>query len=407
MGMSRRSVQGKVSPKGWREVKLKQNESQRSIRVNPSTKKLKDFLRAPVKNGFSPICVSQPTSKKVLGLGALTGSGLKLDETKWVSESNTEVDKFLIKRGDFLVSRSNTLDKVGRAAFYEGRLKNISYPDLMMKFRVDEKKIDPRFLELILQSCHARKHFMRHASGTSGSMVKITKSVVESLEVPLFSLGMQRSIVNLVFTWKEAIEKTERLIAASEKQFKWLLKKLISDQQNNLEWRKVRLGEIFGSQLIIEKGTPLKKEEMHKGDFPVIAGGQSYTYSHDKFTHDVDTITISSSGAYAGFVWFHDYPIFATDCNVIRVRSGHTKYFYYAIKMQQGRIYALQSGGAQPHIYAKDIATLLISIPPVIQQEQIANTLDIARQKIVLLKQLADQYRTQKRGLMQKLLTGE
>ena len=167
------------------------------------------------------------------------------------------------------------------------------------------------------------------------------------------------------------------------------------------------MGEIFGVQLIIQKGTPLKKKEMRKGDFPVIASGQSYAFSHDKFTHNVDTITISSSGAYAGFVWFHDYPIFATDCNVIRAKSGHTKYFYYAIKMQQERIYALQSGGAQPHIYAKDIATLLVSIPPVRQQEQIANILDITQQKIGLLKELAEKYRAQKRGLMQKLLTGE
>ena len=237
--MSRRSVQSKALPKGWRKVKLKENEPQRGIRVNPS-----GFLSEPIKNGYSPICVGGPTSKKVLGLGALTGSGLNLDATKWVSESNTEVDNFLIKRGDFLVSRSNTLDKVGRAALYESSLKNISWPDLMMKFRVDEKKIDPRFLELILQSYHARKHFMRYASGTSGSMVKITKSVVESLEVPSFSLSVQKNIVDFVFTWKEAIEKTERLIAAKEKLFGWLLKRLIGDQQDNPEWRMRKLGDV-------------------------------------------------------------------------------------------------------------------------------------------------------------------
>ena len=251
--MDKKAEKNEAFPEGWRKVKLKGYEPQKGIPLNPSIKKLKDFLREPIKNGFSPICVGQPTSKRVLGLGALTGSGLKLDETKWVSESNTEVDKFLIKRGDFLVSRSNTLDKVGRAAFCEGHPKNISYPDLMMKFRVDEKKIDPRFLELILQSYHARKHFMRHASGTSGSMVKITKSVVESLEIPSFTLEVQKSIVNLVFTWKEAIEQTERLIAAKEKQFKWLLKRLIGDQQDNPKWHKVRLGEVRGGSVILNR----------------------------------------------------------------------------------------------------------------------------------------------------------
>ena len=191
-------------------------------------KKLKHFLATPVKNGYSPVCTDKPTSKVVLGLGALTGTGLDLTQVKWVPESNTQADKFLIESGDFLVSRSNTLDKVGRAALYRGGLSNCSYPDLMMKFRVDEGKIIPDFMELILQSAPARKHFMRCASGTSSTMAKITKSVVESLRVPEFSMQQQQSIVKIAREWDDAIEKTEALIAAKEKQFEWLTSNLIN-----------------------------------------------------------------------------------------------------------------------------------------------------------------------------------
>ncbi len=420
--MSRNSIKGKASPKGWREVKLKQNESQRSIRVNPSTKKLKDFLSAPVKNGFSPICVSQPTSKKVLGLGALTGSGLKLDETKWVSESNTEVDKFLIKRGDFLVSRSNTLDKVGRAAFYEGRLKNISYPDLMMKFRVDEKKIDPRFLELILQSYHARKHFMRHASGTSGSMVKITKSVVESLEVPLFSLGMQRSIVNLVFTWKEAIEKTERLIAASEKQFKWLLKRLISDQQNNPEWHKRKLGDVAW----VAKGKPQQNLsdrklltvklhclgiEINKTSFNPRINPKGRPY----FERKKGEFLIGRQNFHNG--GFGIVPIeldgyiasnAVTSINLNLDRQNSDFLFYsFSRKNYYKKIGHVMDGTGQKELSDRQILDLSFFVPPLSQQKQIAQTLNAAKQEIALLKQLAQKYRTQKLGLMQKVLAQE
>jgi len=48
-----------------------------------------------------------------------------------------------------------------------------------------------------------------------------------------------------------------------------------------------------------------------------------------------------------------------------------------------------------------------IPLPPLEEQKQIAETLSTAQQEIDLLKQLADKYKTQKRGLMQKLLTGE
>jgi len=46
-------------------------------------------------------------------------------------------------------------------------------------------------------------------------------------------------------------------------------------------------------------------------------------------------------------------------------------------------------------------------LPSIDEQEQIAETLSSARREIDLLKHLADKYKTQKRGLMQKMLTGE
>ena len=48
-----------------------------------------------------------------------------------------------------------------------------------------------------------------------------------------------------------------------------------------------------------------------------------------------------------------------------------------------------------------------IPLPPREEQKQIAETLSTAQQEIGLLKQLTEKYKTQKRGLMQKLLTGE
>ena len=48
-----------------------------------------------------------------------------------------------------------------------------------------------------------------------------------------------------------------------------------------------------------------------------------------------------------------------------------------------------------------------LKFPSLTEQKRIAETLNTARQEIDTLKTLAGQYRTQKRGLMQKLLTGK
>jgi type I restriction enzyme S subunit len=211
-------------------------------------------------------------------------------------------------------------------------------------------------------------------------------------------------IANLLELWDTAIEKTEALIDAKERQFGWLKSKLIGQQNAHT----AKLGDHFGKSIIIEKGKPLIKANIaENGNIPVIAGGKSSPYSHDQLTHSVPCITISASGAYAGYVWYHDYPIWASDCNVIYSTEHSTKYLYFALKMKQSRIYAFQSGGGQPHIYARDLKNISIPLPPLEEQTRIAIALKTAQQEITLLKKLADQYRTQKRGLMQKLLSGE
>ena len=80
--------------------------------------KLKTLLSQPVQNGYSPIFPETPSGKWILGLGALYGSGFDATQIKPAPIGDKRVDDFLLQPGDFLVSRSNTLDKVGRAAMF-------------------------------------------------------------------------------------------------------------------------------------------------------------------------------------------------------------------------------------------------------------------------------------------------
>lgn len=54
-----------------------------------------------------------------------------------------------------------------------------------------------------------------------------------------------------------------------------------------------------------------------------------------------------------------------------------------------------------------DFLSIKIPIPPLKEQKEIAEILSICQHEIDLLKQLAEKYKTQKRGLMQKMLTGK
>lgn len=133
--------------------------------------KLKEILECTIRNGYSPIPVSNETGRWVLGLGALTPSGMNLSQKKAVALEDPKFAQKLLQEGDFLVSRSNTRGKVGQACLYKGGLSNCIYPDLMMRFRVNKFSASIGYIDHYLRSSLAQKYLARRAAGTSGSMV--------------------------------------------------------------------------------------------------------------------------------------------------------------------------------------------------------------------------------------------
>ncbi|MBS0923031.1 N-6 DNA methylase [Providencia sp. JGM181] len=118
------------------------------------------------------------------------------------------------------------------------------------------------------------------------------------------------------------------------------------------------------SQAEIRKGTSITQKKAVSGPFKVVAGGMTYAYTHNTSNRDANIITISASGASAGFVAFWKEPIFASDCTTIRGKNDeHTEYLYYVLKSRQSEIQALSRGAAQPHVYPKDLETLQIAVP--------------------------------------------
>lgn len=113
----------------------------------------------------------------ILSLGCLTEDGLIVDQIKNI-DRNISLSEYILQPGDILVSRSNTPDKVGRSAMFRGEIKNCIYPDLIMRFRV-KKTVSANFIESVLKHFRARQYLKKSASGSSLSMVKITKATLE------------------------------------------------------------------------------------------------------------------------------------------------------------------------------------------------------------------------------------
>ena len=116
---------------------------------------------------------------------------------------------------------------------------------------------------------------------------------------------------------------------------------------------------------IVKKGKNITFEHAVEGDIPVVGGGLGPTYYHNKANVSAPVITISASGANAGYVNMYDTDIWASDCSYIDKNS--TKYvysLYLKLKSLQTTIFGFQVGVAQPHVYPRDLNRLKLLIAP-------------------------------------------
>ncbi|MGG8040558.1 restriction endonuclease subunit S [Klebsiella aerogenes] len=160
-------------------------------------KKLKTFLSFGPRNGFSPVESKNKTRFKVLKLGATSYGELNIQESKFVDIDIDSNSHLYIKEGDILIQRGNSANFVGCNVLVKENHKNIIYPDLMMKIRTNEDLL-PEYASIWLSSPLARGFMWDRMTGTSGTMPKISKKVVEDIPIIVPSIATQQKCIAFV-----------------------------------------------------------------------------------------------------------------------------------------------------------------------------------------------------------------
>lgn len=144
-----------------------------------------------------------------------------------------------------------------------------------------------------------------------------------------------------------------------------------------MSWPIVLLEEVCD----VRRGTTITEKQTTPGEIPVVAGGITNSYTHNVPNRSGMVITVSGSGANAGFVNYWNQPIFASDCSTIQTKTNNIdiRYIYHFLKSKQEFINTtMRSGAAQPHVYAKDLAKIKVPLPPLLEQKRIAAIIDKA-----------------------------
>lgn len=250
---------------------------------------------------------------------------------------------------------------------------------------------------------------------TGSTQPKLNRAVCEKIPVLLPSQNEQKFIASILCTWDTAIEKTERLIEAKEKRFSWLIKSLISNQCRH--WVHLQADKIFASISEKKNGNEeLLSVTQDRGVIPrmMLEGrvmspeGSTETYKLIKEGDFAISLRSFQGGLeyslYQGLI----SPAYTVLRPKLKIHDEFYRHFFksylFIEKYLNIAVIGIRDG---KQISIPDFMTVKIPYPPLEQQKQIAETLNTSRQEIDLLKKQAEAYRKQKRGLMQKLLTGE
>lgn len=195
---------------------------------------------------------------------------------------------------------------------------------------------------------------------------------LSTIKFPCPPIEVQDKIVEVLYRYDALIENYQNQIALLEELAlrtykKWFVNLHFPGNENiNIQegipegWAKEPLSVIAE----FRRGKTITKKEIKDGSIPVVAGGLEPAYYCDKSNTEGRVITISGSGANAGFTRMYFEEVWASDCSFVDTLSTAYIHFVYCFLItNKSAIDNMQKGSAQPHVYAKDINALEILTP--------------------------------------------
>ncbi|MDK8463176.1 restriction endonuclease subunit S [Marinobacter sp. SS13-12] len=124
-------------------------------------------------------------------------SSLDLSEIKEIEIAEDEVERYLVRRRDLLITEGGDWDKVGRTAIWDGSIKPMAHQNHVFRARLILAEQNERWLERYLNSQFARNYFAGSSKQTT-NLASINKTQLRSCTVPLPPLAEQNRIVQKV-----------------------------------------------------------------------------------------------------------------------------------------------------------------------------------------------------------------
>lgn len=343
------------------------------------------------------------------------------DEIARVSEEKaSQLAKHMLQPGDIIFPRRGDL---GRIAVAEDENKGWLCGTGCLRVRLKDN-VDTNYIHQYVQLATVKQWLESNALGQT--MPNLNTEIIGNLPVFLVSKREQVAIAEILSIWDEGIEKNERNITVKKRQlYDSYQKYLQPGTLVNCSWASTRISEFVKPRREIA----VPQEEIPLYSLTIEDGITPKTDRYDRSFLVTDINTKTYKVVYPGDIVFNPAnlrwgaiarsnalhkvtisPIY----EVLEIKNDtvNPDYLFYALTCpRQIEIFASKTEGTlieRMSVKLKTFLTTEILHPTDTKvQNDIASLLNIAIEEITLMKEIAEKYKAQKRGLMQKLLTGQ
>lgn len=315
---------------------------------------------------------------------------------------------------------------LGKVTKLDDQFEEYNLNQAVLIYRIIKEKIESEFFFNYLNSSMAQQWLDTRAKKTSGQK-NLTIALCKELPVPLPPTSEQRKIAEVLSTWNQATEVVTSLIANSRAKKKALIQTLLE----NPAWPLIKLGE---AGEISSAGVDKKSEEGQEATRLL-----NYTDAFKRdFIHDGDLdhwVTapdrqIEKCDVRKGDVFFtpssetrddiahsavaaEDIPGAVYSYHVVRLRLHEPwdlnfRAFAFKSAAFYRQAYALCEGSGQRYVLSQRyFREMCVRVPPVEEQRRIGAVLKAVHDEYSKLYNIAEFLRSEKRALIQQLLTGK
>ena len=358
----------------------------------------------------------------ILMVSAVTSGKFRATEAKAVGLAGTARLNKHVRADSVLVNRANgSADLVGSAVYVCSGYRNLFLSDKLWQLRPKADRASAKFLSFLLSSPDFRRQVLMRSSGGTG-MLNISSGSYLSIPVLAPPLSEQEAMADILNLWAIGAERLVQLFDAKRERKRGLMQQLLTGRKRFKEfkserWQVFKLGELFSERVEMGRGDlPLVSITGQNGVVPRDSLTKRDTSSEDKSKYlriapgDIGYNTMRMWQGVAGLSKLEGIvsPAYTICIPSKRIDGQLAAYLFKHTPVVH--LFRRHSQGLVDDTLAlkfPNFAQIHVTIPDVPEQRRIAAVLSACDREIELLQKQLEALKEQKRGLMQKLLTGE